>query len=126
MKRPWDAIAWWELRRIPYNLVIGALGLATILVVDWFDRRFVWAGADPLNPLGFILGIAAYGIAANIFYTLGWITELLWSGGDTSRTELMRRRVFWVGVLFSSGLTLLPAILIPAAWIVFGLLGFHR
>ncbi len=37
MKRPWDAIAWWEIRRIPFNLLIFLAGLASgfVAVVAW-------------------------------------------------------------------------------------------
>jgi hypothetical protein len=65
-------------------------------------------------------GAIAYGVFANLAYTLGWITELLWSWGDTERTEAMRPRIFWVGVAFSVTLTLLPALLVPLIWIIFG------
>jgi hypothetical protein len=116
MKRPWDAIAWWELRRIPYNLLLAVLGLTTILFIGWFASHLDLRDADVLNPFGFVLAIIAYGIAANVFYTLGWISELLWSGGDTSRTEPMRRTVFWAGVIVSALLTVSPAVLVPAAW----------
>ena len=120
MKRPWDAIAWWELRRIPYNLLLAALGFGAIIVVIEVGRRF---GPDlglPLNPFGLLIGVVAYGIAANVFYTLGWITELLWSRGDTSRTEPMRRTVFWIGVVGASVLTVSPAILFLLAWALSG------
>jgi hypothetical protein len=116
MKRPWDAIAWWELRRIPYNLLLAVLGLATILVIGWIGSHLSLLDQDVLNPFGFVLGIIAYGIAANVFYTLGWISELLWSGGDTSRTAPMRRTVFWAAAIFSAFVTVSPAVLVPAAW----------
>jgi hypothetical protein len=120
MKRPWDAIVWWEIRRVPYNLLVGLLGVFTFIVIELIGSHFVSPGEDVEEPLGVFLGVIAYGILANIFYTLGWISELLWSGGDTTRTEAMRRKVFWVGVIFSAVLTLLPAALIPAAWMIFG------
>ena len=126
MKRPWDAIVWWELRRIPYNVLLAAVGLITILVVFEIAHHLGWADAVPLNPLGLLLGVLAYGIAANVFYTLGWVTELLWSWGDTSRTEATRRTVFWIGVIFAAGVTLSPVILIPAAWALSAVLGFRH
>jgi hypothetical protein len=120
MKRPWDAIVWWEIRRVPYNLLLGLLGFFTVVVIEWVGSHFVRPGEDVEEPLGVFLGVISYGMLANIFYTLGWISELLWSGGDTTRTEAMRRKVFRVGVIFSAILTLLPAALIPALWIIFG------
>jgi hypothetical protein len=120
MKRPWDAIVWWEIRRIPYNLLLGLLGFFTVIVIELIGSHFVRSGEDVEEPLGVFLGVISYDMLANIFYTLGWISELLWSGGDTTRTEAMRRKVFRVGVIFSAILTLLPAALIPAGWIIFG------
>lgn len=120
MKPPWDAIAWWELRRIPYNLLLAALGLSTIFIIVEIGSRFGPDAGLPLNPFGLVLGVIAYGVAANVFYTLGWITELLWSRGDTSRTEAMRRTVFWTGVIGSSLLTVSPAVLFLLAWVLSG------
>jgi hypothetical protein len=121
MQRPWDAIIWWELRRIPFNILIlavGILSLGSILLIGSYFARP--AEADGFEPLFTIFAAIVYGILANLAYTLGWVTELLWSWGDTERTESLRRRIFWLGVVCSVGLTLLPAVLIPLAWIIFG------
>jgi|SRR5215510_2449356 len=120
MKRPWDAVIWWELRRIPYNvllLVVGVLCLLSILVMG---KYFVRPGEDVIKPLEMVTGVVVYGVLANIAYTLGWVTELLWSWGDTERTEPRRPLIFWIGVTFSVAVTLLPAFLIPLLWVVFG------
>jgi len=120
MKRPWDAVIWWELRRIPYNvllLVVGVLSLLSILVMG---KYFVQPGEDVIKPLEMVTGVVVYGVLANIAYTLGWVTELLWSWGDTERTEPRRPLIFWIGVTFSVAVTLLPAFLIPLLWVVFG------
>ena len=120
MKRPWDAIAWWEKRRLPFNLVVLAAGLVSGLVIELVGGRLVKPGEDVEEPLGMILGIVAYAVAANLCYSLGWITELLWSGGDTSRTEPLRPKIFRLGLIASIALTLLPGILIPLAWAIWG------
>jgi hypothetical protein len=57
---------------------------------------------EDVKPLGLIVGALLYGFAANVLYTLGWISELLWSGGDTSRTEPFRKRVFSIGLVLLS------------------------
>lgn len=120
MKRPWDAIVWWEIHRIPYNIFLAGIGLVTVAILFWVGSHFVGPGEDVEEPVGLLVGVILYGIAANALYTLGWITELLWSWGDTSRTEALRRRVFYAGLIVSSIITLLPAALIPALWVVFG------
>jgi len=115
MKRPWDAIAWWEIRRIPFNLFMLVIGLASGFL-------FVLAGRHVFTPdvnLGSPwLNIVFYALAANLCYTLGWITELLWAWGDTAQTERMRSKVFRVGLIFSAGLTLLPAVALSLVWAV--------
>jgi hypothetical protein len=120
MKPPWDAIVWWEIRRIPYNAMLALLGMMTIIAVLWIGSHFAVAGEDVEEPLGLIVGVVLYGLVANVFYTLGWISELLWSGGDTGRTESLRRRVFLIGLIASCAITVLPAVLIPTLWLIFG------
>jgi hypothetical protein len=120
MKRPWDAIAWWEIRRIPFNLLVLAAGALSILIIELIGTRLVKPGEDVEEPIGMLIAVAAYAVAANLCYTLSWITELVWSRGDTSRTESRRPKIFRAGLIFSAALTLLPAILVPAAWLIFG------
>jgi hypothetical protein len=120
MKYPWDAIVWWELRRIPYNVALAVLGSITVVVVLWIGSHLTTPGEDIMEPPGLFVGVILYGIAANIFYTLGWISELLWGGGDTSRTEPFRRRVFIIGLVASSVITLFPSVLISALWLALG------
>jgi hypothetical protein len=108
MQRPWDAIWWWEKRRVVFNLALFAAGMGSILI----------ANAALLVSLPVLGGIVAYAIAANILYTLGWITELLWSAGDTARTETLRSNIFFLGLLFSVCLTLLPGSVILLARLI--------
>jgi hypothetical protein len=113
MKRPWDAIAWWEIRRIPFNLFMLVIGLLSGFTSMFAASHLPKSDADFGSP---ILGAIFYGLAANVCYTLGWITELLWAWGDTTQTEKMRPRVFHAGLVFSAGLTFLPAIIFLLTW----------
>ncbi len=121
MTRPWDAIAWWEFRRIAFNLVLAAAGAASTLAVIGVGDAFAKPGEDFIEPPALFVLILGYAVAANALYTVGWISELLWSGGDTARTEPFRRRVFRVGMIFSVVLTLLPGVLMVLLWLVFQL-----
>ena len=116
---PWDAIAWWELRRIPFNLALAAAGAASTLAVIGIGDALAKPGEDAIEPLALFVLILGYAVAANALYTLGWISELLWSGGDTARTAPFRPRVFRLGLVFSVVLTLLPGALAALLWLVF-------
>jgi hypothetical protein len=114
---PWDSIVWWEIRRIPFNLVLLATGLLTIFIILTVAKSLSGQAGNEYPTPYILVPIVLYGFAANIFYTLGWITELLWSAGDTARTAPLRRRVFRLGLIGSTALTLLPAGLAGLIWL---------
>src|SRR5215469_15016092 len=87
MGRPWDAIVWWEIRRIPFNLIILAAGIVSLATIELVGSYVVEPGDDAVEPLLIWFGVMAYGLAANVCYTLGWLTEILWTWGDTTLTE---------------------------------------
>ena len=116
LRRPWDAIAWWEIRRIPFNLVLLFAGVLSIVVAEFVGGRLLPPGEDLEEPLGLIAGVILYAIAANVCYSLGWITELIWTWGNTQRTETMRPKVFLAGLVFSTVLTLAPAAIALLIW----------
>jgi hypothetical protein len=120
MKRPWDAIAWWGKRRIPFNLAVLTAGVASILVIEFVGDHFAKSGEDLEKPIGILIGVISYAVAANLCYSLGWITGLLWSWGDTTLAEAFRPKIFRLGSIFSIVLTLLPSILLPLVWAIWG------
>ena len=66
-----EIIRWWEQRRVFYNAVMLVAGFITIvLAVSLKEIRF----ADLLNALPPVL---IFALSANLFYTLGWITEIV-------------------------------------------------
>ena len=122
MKAPWDAIAWWELRRVPFNVVVGLTGLVGIaIIIGVGGLLVVKPGEDVVEPVLLYVVVPAYALAANVFYTLGWASELLWTWGDNSKTAHLRNRIFWLGLALSVGVTLLPVALVLALWAIFGL-----
>jgi hypothetical protein len=122
VRRPYDAIVWWELRRIPFNAILLVTGVCSFGIIAGIGALLVQPGDDVVEPLALIFGGIGFVIVANACYTLGWITELLWSGGDTARTEGVRPTVSRRGLSFSVVVTAAPGVLIPLAWLVFG---FH-
>ena len=120
MKPPWDSIVWWEKRRILFNFVVLVAGLASGLVIELIGARHVAPGEDVVEPVVAMFGAFAYAVGANLCYSLGWITELLWSGGDTALTAARRPKIFRLGIIFSVVLTLLPGVFIVIAWALWG------
>ncbi|WP_419320397.1 hypothetical protein ACN2C7_05645 [Caulobacter sp. ErkDOM-E] len=120
MSPPWSAIMWWELRRIPFNAVIALAGLASIAVMFVVGGRFTPPGGDVLEPTLLFVLVGGYAVAVNIAYTLGWISEWLWSAGRVENTAPVRPLVFRLGLAFSTLVTLAPACLILLVWAAFG------
>jgi hypothetical protein len=114
----WKTVAWWEARRIPYNLLVGAAGVvsgALCLITGFLSEHVL---GEPIGipdpPFFALLAVAAYAVMANLCFTGGWVAELLvqkiWpgKGNDFGRIS------FFLGLGFSILLTLVPGILISA------------
>ena len=116
-----DAIRWWEIRRLLFNFLLLIAGVATIGTVLFVGSRLVPPGEDFEEPLGLLFFTCAYAVGANVFYTLGWFTEVYWSQGDpTDRTAALRPTIFWVGTGLSILLTLCPAFFVLLLWLLHG------
>lgn len=80
-ERARDVVVWWESRRIPFNLIVGAAGIASALVMllmGLVTENVVVGAIDAQgSPIFAIVAVIFYGIAANICFTGGWILELL-------------------------------------------------
>jgi hypothetical protein len=113
-RTPLSTVRWWESRRLTFNKAVGATGLVTLAGMSFFFALPPFA--SPM-PLGFMLaGTAAYGIAANVCYSLGWMVELLARAAWGRSAPDMGPLVFRQGVIFSVGLTLMPLLLSAAHW----------
>src|SRR5215471_11619129 len=83
MSRTRDVIVWWEVRRIPYNLALLATGLISVFAMVGIGGRLVPVGEDFVEPFVLFFGVIVYAFLANVCYSLGWITELIWKSEDT-------------------------------------------
>lgn len=109
----WQVIVWWEARRIPYNLIVGATGIVTcsVFFVIALLSDYFYHSSFPLPdpPVVGILAVIAYGVMANVCYTGGWLAEIfvreIWPGEGDGFGKIS----FALGLVFSIGLTLLPA-----------------
>jgi len=69
-----SVVAWWEKRRIPFNIIVGLYGAICFVIfsVAIETSGHLQPGEDAVEPI--ILIVAPVGI--NILYTLGWLVEV--------------------------------------------------
>jgi len=95
----WSVIGWWESRRPLYNVLVGSVGLVSLGV-----NALLFPG-PPLMFAGFAL---AYGLAANVCYTLGPLADILLRKILGDRAPAVGPAMFRYGLVFSLGLSALP------------------
>jgi hypothetical protein len=105
-----ELIKWWEARRLRYNLMVGAAGIITWLLVLCVGSLAVKPGVDFEEPIMMIIGPIIYGLFANLCYSLGWIVDTLFYRGHP------RTRLYKAGLIFSLILTALPGFWALIAW----------
>ena len=112
----WNIIAWWEWRRIPYNLFVGTAGFASgcLILISAVATESITGEAVglPDPPIFAILGVVAYAVLANVCYTGGWVVELLSRRILGDRAEAFGEIAFTLGTIASILLTLVPGLLI--------------
>jgi hypothetical protein len=62
----WESIRWWELRRLLYNAILFAIGIASIFVMELLMDKVIPVGEDAIEPLALAFGVLIYGIMANV------------------------------------------------------------
>jgi hypothetical protein len=94
LKTSWAVIGWWEARRVPFNLLVGATGLVT--------------------------GVIAFALAANVCYTGGWVAELIVRKTWPNQAEQIGPISFALGLGFAVLITLLPVLVVSGAAVLLG------
>jgi hypothetical protein len=115
----WDIIKWWEVRRIPYNFIVGSTGVFTLIV--FFAVVAIEEKVFGPNVGSFFLipiGVVAYGFMANVCYTGGWLAEIAVGKIWKDRAGAFGEIAFALGLIFSVLLTLVPAALVIVALIL--------
>jgi hypothetical protein len=110
----WSVLAWWEARRPLFNLCVGGAGLISL-------GTFMLLAYLPPHPAVFPVPwrvVVAYGVLANLCYTLGPAMDLLLRRGLRERAPAIAPVLLRYGFVFSVGLTLLPIALGGLAWLV--------
>ena len=104
----WQIICWWEIRRILYNAILFAIGITSIVSMEWLMEKVIPVGRDAIEPFALTIGIMIYGIVANLFYTLGWLVELVTTCADPEQARSRAKKMFLAGLWLSSLLTTAP------------------
>ncbi len=113
-RTPSSLFAWWESRRLTYNLFVGGTGVVTLGFVSLLEL---------LPPKGHGLGevwigVIAYGVLANVGYSLGWLAEMAMRAVWGDEAPYAGPALFRQGLAFSIGLTLLPVPMAIISWVV--------
>jgi hypothetical protein len=101
-----DAVRWWELARIPYNLALGALALG-IVVRTWphFAPAVGWRSVPPLAVLALL---------ANLCYCAAYVLERVAQLSGLREAWTGRRWIAWLAgtalALFVEGYWILDEI----------------
>jgi hypothetical protein len=117
----WEVIGWWEARRIPFNLIVGIAGLLSCIVIGvvavgsffLFNSDF----GSPGSPLGEVFLVLIYALGANIFFTGGWIAELIVRKLWPIQADRFATLTYSLGVTFAVLLTAAPGIIVGTAGI---------
>jgi hypothetical protein len=122
LQSTWQIIGWWEARRIPFNLIVGAAGavsaigmLMTALISEELLGQPIGM-QDP--PVLAVVGAVLFVLGANACYTGGWIGELIVRRAWPDQSELFGTLMFTLGLVFAVVVTLSPAVLFGAMAVV--------
>ena len=102
-------VGWWELRRIPFNLVVGIFGIFafTVFFMSICSAGVLEPGEDAVEPMALFL----VPIAANLCYTAGWLVDVPLRFIRPSLSPRFTPLLFCLGLGFSLFVISLPAII---------------
>lgn len=111
----WTIIWWWELRRLPYNLIVGSVGVCSLLLFFFFITHSgeLRPGEDAEEPLGII--VAPF--LMNICYCGGALLEIVLRWLSRGQAEDVGPRLLRTGLIFSLVVVMIPSVLWGLIWI---------
>jgi hypothetical protein len=119
VRSPLRVVQWWESRRLTYNAIVGITGIGMLVYVNVLELImgngwiFVpWGGPGSAARA---LAIVAYAAGANVCYTFGWVVENLVERWLERPVYGLGPALFRHGLVFSIGLTLIPAVVVTIA-----------
>ena len=112
-------VRWWESRRLAYNVLVGGAGLLSLGVVNLIT---LLPGVPPVTDQW--IPVVVFGVMANLCYWLGPTVEIALQKIWGEKLLPVGPSLFRMGLTFSVGLALFPALLVSiflVARLVFGL-----
>jgi hypothetical protein len=106
-----NIVAWWELRRIAFNTLVGAVGIVSFIVNLWLWTTYIQKPGED-DGFGPLVPVIVFGILANLFYTSGWIVEGLSLVIRRHGSAEIGPRLFKLGLGFSLVLASLPGLVL--------------
>jgi hypothetical protein len=110
VRSPLRVVHWWERRRLSYNAIVGVAGLGSVV---WINALELTLG-NGWFPVPWV-AIVGYGILANVCYTAGWVVENLAERWLKRPVYGLGPALFRHGLVFSVGLTMIPAVVVTIA-----------
>ena len=100
-------VRWWESRRLAYNVFVGGAGLVSLGVVNLIA---LVSGVPTVESQWIV--VVAFGVTANLCYLLGPTVEIALQKLWGEKLLPVGPSLFRMGLTFSVGLALFPALLI--------------
>lgn len=109
-----DVIVWWEVRRIPYNLMVGVWGAICLLIFTCSLNAsgHLALGEDAIEP-PLLLFLP---FAVNVCYTIGWPVEIVLRKLRPDLNPKLGQFLFRAGLVFSLTVISLPAVIWGLTW----------
>lgn len=111
-----EIILWWELRRIPYNLIVGTTGLISLSLFYFFISRTnaLKPGEDAVEPIALL----AAPVVMNICYTAGWVVEGFLDKAHSDEDEVLGPNLLRSGLKLSLFVVILPSLFWGGYWLL--------
>lgn len=91
---------WWEMRRLKYNIIVGAVGLIIVILLNIYIKK-----GTTFDPVFFFTSIAfavIYAFICNLTYTGIWLLDHLSFGNELVDFESPKRSLILYVFVFLS------------------------